>query len=289
MSIENANKLYSIYIPGYEFPQWVLDTKLWNSFNFKDTIVFYNKMDSLENVKKLMREREPCNISYRKIYFKDKLKEAFNYEIGAYDLSTKDKLMPNIAVYCYATFKIQTMYKNIHVLNLVGLAFDYLKQPDYIYYFNNNKTLNDIVEKYSKIWNYALVCAKYLKSINKIHKIKIYNVGGGAFAGPITNFIEDIFEPSFLPLLKEFNKYNIEVLGYDFKKKQFNGGFIPNIFEDSSEDIENTLYINAWDPYSIIGNGNNNDRSLDGYYGRSSNMSVLGWSITNPYLTYVYI
>ena len=287
--MENAKQLQSIYFPGYKFSDWVLDTNLWNTFNFKDTLVFYYKTDSLTDVKRLMTEREPCNISYRKLYYKDELKKAFNYEVGAYDLSTKDKLMPNIAVYCYGTFKLKHTFKNIHVLNLIGLAFDYMKQPDYIYYFNSNKTYDDIIEKYNKIWNYALVCAKYLKSKNKIHKIKIYNVGGGAFAGPITNFIETIFEPSFLPLVNEFKKHNIEILGYDFKKKEFNGGFIPTIFEDSSEDVEHTLYINAWDPYSIIGNGNGSDRSLDGYYGRSSNMSVLGWSITNPYLTYVYI
>jgi hypothetical protein len=48
--------------------------------------------------------------------------------------------------------------------------------------------------------------------------------------------------------------------------------------------LDNTLFVNAWDPHSIIGNGNYNDDSLDGFWGRISNMSVLGWGYTNPYM-----
>lgn len=95
----------------------------------------------------------------------------------------------------------------------------------------------------------------------------------------------------------EFHDANVGMLFYHhgcridisprYKKKQFNGGVIPNIFENESEDIENTLYVNAWDPWSIIGNGNGGDRSLDGCWGRCSNMSVLGWSVTNPTIQYI--
>ena len=46
------------------------------------------------------------------------------------------------------------------------------------------------------------------------------------------------------------------------------------------------MYVNAWDPWTIIGNGNENDNSLDGYWGKSTNMSVLGWFLTNPEMTF---
>lgn len=55
----------------------------------------------------------------------------------------------------------------------------------------------------------------------------------------------------------------------------------------SGATLDNTLFVNAWDPHSIIGNGNYNDPSLDGYWGRYTNMSVLGWGFTNPEMTYV--
>lgn len=78
---------------------------------------------------------------------------------------------------------------------------------------------------------------------------------------------------------------NIEVLGYNQKTKTFNGGYIPDIL-DNDNDMEHTLYVNAWDPWSLIGNGNERDNSLDGYWGRCSNMAILGWSLTNPFIKY---
>ena len=75
------------------------------------------------------------------------------------------------------------------------------------------------------------------------------------------------------------------MLGYDIENKEFNGGFIPDILV-TDKDVEHTLYVNAWDPWSLIGNGNGRDSSLDGYWGRCSNMAVLGWSHTNPFINY---
>lgn len=159
-----------------------------------------------------------------------------------------------------------------------------MHQPDYIYFIN--KPTEHLVEKYHKVWKKAFCSAFDLKKQGKIHKIKIFNVGGGAFAGPFYgNFIETIFEPAFLPLKPLFENAGITVLGYDFNKKEFNGGYIPNILLTDG-DVEHTLYVNAWDPWSIIGNGNGRDMSLDGHWGRCSNMSVLGWSMTNPYIKY---
>lgn len=58
------------------------------------------------------------------------------------------------------------------------------------------------------------------------------------------------------------------------------------IFKIDSKKIDKTLFINAWDPFSIIGNGNANDNTLDGYFGRITAMSVLGWSMTNPHVKF---
>ena len=42
------------------------------------------------------------------------------------------------------------------------------------------------------------------------------------------------------------------------------------------------LFINAWDPHSLVGNANFTDASMDGYYGRSTAMALLCWPPTNP-------
>ena len=63
--------------------------------------------------------------------------------------------------------------------------------------------------------------------------------------------------------------------------------FIPDgLFDSSSDDIATTLYVNAWDPWSMVGNGNAGDCSLDGYWGRSTAMAPLCWPRTNPAISY---
>jgi hypothetical protein len=280
-----AKRLFDIYVPTYHFPSWNLDPKLWwDTFDFKSTIVYYEKEENLEDVRTIVKEREPCNISMKRIYFEDSMKKEFGWKHGAYQRSTKEKLMPNIAIYCYANVLRSSGYKKIHVINLVGYAFDTLYQPDYTYFME--KTSDHLIERYYNMWRKAFCAALDLKKRDKIHSIKIFNVGGGAFAPPYyENFIETIFEAAFLPLCPFFERAGIKVLGYDFEKKEFNGGYIPGIL-DTNEDVEHTLYVNAWDPWSIIGNGNDRDHSLDGHWGRCSNMAVLGWSETNPYIQY---
>lgn len=283
-TLEIAKQIHKIYMPGYGFPEWVLDSELWTTFEFDKTVVYYHKEDNLEQVKQLITEREPCNISMRRIYFENDLETKFGWRYGAYQHSTVDKLMPNIAIYCYATVLRPTGYKKVHVINLVGYAFDCKKQPDYQYF--KTKPRKHIIEKYRDIWNKAFIAALDLKKQGKIDKIKIFNVGGGAFAGLIqADFIEKIFEPALLPILPFFEKAGIEVLGYNQAMQRFDGGFIPDTL-DTDVDMEKTLYINAWDPWSMIGNGNDRDGSLDGHWGRCSNMAVLGWSLTNPSIKY---
>lgn len=50
----------------------------------------------------------------------------------------------------------------------------------------------------------------------------------------------------------------------------------------SQSELDESLIINAWDPFSMVGNGNAGDISLDRYIGRISAAGVLSWVITNP-------
>lgn len=271
--MDNATLLYISYYEGFEFPKWVLEK--YEEHDFNSVIVFYYEKDNFDDVFKLINEREPCNIGLRRLYNEKLLKNKYGYSKGAYQYSTPEKLMPNIAVYTHATVKLNKGYSKVHVINLIGAAFDNMNQPDYIYY--KDKPIEKIVEFYKNMWYFAYVAMVTKKCKN----LQIYNVGGGAFAGPfVSEFIMEVFEPAFKPLLPLFEKRGYNILGYDWEKHKFNGGFIPNCLEDA--DLENTMFVNAWDPWSIIGNGNERDRSLDGFWGRSSNMSVLGWYKTNP-------
>lgn len=275
-----AEILRSLYWGGCEFPEWVIQKDVWSLHYFSDTIVFYHKDAALEDVKRLMLEREPCNIGMRRLYDGDALEKSFGWKYGAYGLQTETP-MPNIAVYCNATIHTEEKgFFQAHILNLIGCALDSPRQPDFIQYNTQEKVLNF----YRAMWRLALEAVKVLKK----SKFQIYNVGGGAFSGTYyRTFIEELFEPSFLPLLPEFEVAGIQVIGYDIASKKFTGGFIPECLNEKTQDLENTIYVNAWDPWSIIGNGNECDNSLDGFWGRSSNMSVLGWLKTNPDMKFI--
>jgi hypothetical protein len=271
--LQDAIALRKIYWGHTAFPSWVIDPAMWPKHCFSDTIAFHHAGDSVEDVKKLLLEREPCNIGMRRIYDQNKLQETFGWRTGAYGAETP---MPNIAVYCNATVHTEEKgFFNVRVLNLIGCALDSPAQPD----FKRYATKQSLIQFYREMWTLALGALKHLGA----KTFQIYNVGGGAFSGPYGNsFTTEIFEPAFLPLLPEFQDAGIRVLGYDFEAHAFNGGFIPDCLNEPTQDLENTVYVNAWDPWSMIGNGNEFDGSLDGYWGRCSNMSVLGWLKTNP-------
>jgi hypothetical protein len=80
----------------------------------------------------------------------------------------------------------------------------------------------------------------------------------------------------------DFKQSGIEVDGYNWVTHRFHGDTIPDVLE--VEDLDEVAFVNAWDPWSLIGNGNERDFSLDGAWGRISNMAVLGWSETNPFI-----
>ena len=52
-------------------------------------------------------------------------------------------------------------------------------------------------------------------------------------------------------------------------------------------DTKTTLFVNAWAPLSVPGNGNEWDDSLDGFIGRITNIAVNGSGMTNPDMQYV--
>ncbi len=277
--LADAIQVRKLYLPGCAFPEWDLQEAMWPTHSFSETRVFYHREDSLAEVKQLCLQREPCNIAMRRLYNEEGLEAAFGWRRGAYGTGS-----PNFAVYCHATVHTpERGFFQAHVLNLIGCALDHPSQPDFTVYDTPDKVRGF----YQRIWRLALGA---MRSLGK-KKFQIYNVGGGAFAGRYgPSFTKEIFEPAFLPLLPEFKAAGIQVLGYDQGTRTFTGGFIPNCLNDlSAADLEEIVFVNAWDPWSLIGNGNEFDNSLDGYWGRCTNMAVLGWLRTNPAIQFVAV
>ena len=73
------------------------------------------------------------------------------------------------------------------------------------------------------------------------------------------------------------------------KKNISDLGFFPSLLENPWVHKAKTLFINAWDPHSVEGNGNEADPSLDGRIGRITNIAVNGTPMTNPHMQYIAV
>ena len=212
--------------------------------------------------------------------------------------------------------------KDVHVMNLIGYGFDSQEQPDYQYFLNKygggkdslknldpalkQKFKEELIQRYRKIW----LKACYICKFKGLKHLWYYGVGNGNFSGLLPpvwagekNFYNEIFAEAFginptdssqlhstndgtnLDIPINFCKTNgVDVQNLQFVSKPDDSTLIPQVLFNDKSDPTNTLYINAWDPWSIIGNENEAYMSLDSIWGRNSNMSVLGWSMTNSKL-----
>lgn len=307
----SAWKLSTTYIPGYRFPDWTIDS-------FSDELaqkskVYYDKETNLSDVKELVLKREPVNIGMSRLYNGDKLEEYFGYSKGVYDKLYNKGIPPNVAIYNYTP--VDTTGKslknpgnptvNIHVINCIGYAFDNRNQPDYLYFM---KTLGpqerrfELIKRYESIFQKIWKCAED----HKLTTVVLSLVGGGVFSSLYNDdlkigFQRSVWVPAFFNSLNSYVLKNItiqfmgaknsdaltlinmnsrvnNIIGY----KCLDIGFFPDNI--SFIDPEKTLFVNAWDPWSMPGNGNWYDASLDGYIGRRTMIALLSWPLTNEHM-----
>ena len=290
----NNQKLSSCYNCGYAPPSWS-ETPMTNCKNYKLCRVFYNKGDELTDIEKLVYYREPVNIAMYRKYNQTELNRTFDYKKGIYDKITKSEVTgptpPNIMV--YTPSRVQGYHnKLVHILNVIGLAFDSEKQHDYQKYEKIDWNKDVAIHFYETLFVNIFKVAKNLKKKNIVMSL----VGANNFAymwegkrGNIDRFQKKIWFEAWKKAIEDDNCKGLDIkfMGgdnshIDIMKKYENVGFFPQLLEEI--DIDNTILINAWDCWSVPGNGNNKDHSLDGFMGRFSEIGFLGTSLTNPYL-----
>lgn len=286
-------KIQKCYISGYEPPEWSCQNPDINLM--KQCRVFYDKDSSLVDVMKLVKEREPVNIAMDRFYNKDKLQEYFGYKIGYYHNCSPEKttlVPPNIVVYTPCRV---TGYPGIiiHILHAIGLAFDIDTQPDYIAYHNSGldykERIRVAISFYIRMFKKLFIASK---KINAQH-IVLSLVGANNFAseweGGILAFQKDVWVPAYQKAIELGYTSNIKVSlmggkgSYAQTILKLNDiGYFPACIKKINPN--GTVFVNAWDCWSIPGNGNNYDNSLDGHIGRNTDSGVNGTSLTNPYL-----
>jgi len=265
-------------------------------------IVYYDADYTKAEASVLARQREPVNIAMERsqYYSQQKMQDYFGWKTGVYKGPAES---PNIAIYCRTPFKYPqaavAKHATIHCLNVIAYGFDNARQPDYKYFVSNDNKAelpNKLLAIFAKIFR----CA----GEHKLKTVVLCGFGLGAFS---QLFPGKMAEEYYLPALEAAFEANLHgsiarieyfaggdndhVLKKILRlcgKYKLEGGRHPFLALDTTMDSAK-LYVNAWDPWSLVGNGHAGDDSLDGYFGRSTAMALLCWPVTNPSLQFVAV
>lgn len=299
--VENANNIFKCYKEGYEPPNWSRDNII-ALIHTHQVKCYYPNTTNISVVKKALSQREPVNMEGRREYYEDNLTRNFGYKIGYYDLPEKRYgLKPNIAVYCTSPVKNHplgdlTWVDNMHFLHCIGYAFDSEQQTDYKEIIKGKREVDyrkRLLKLYKNIFHIIFTCAKQ----HNLKTIALGLVGAGFFSklynskSSTNTFMKNVFQPALQEVINKhgWNTEHIQVLGNDNiiinEQVLFNIGFFPNV---ALKHIipQTTLVVNAWDPLSIVGNGNASDHSLDGAVGMHTACGLLCFPYTNPNIKY---
>lgn len=356
-----ADTLFSLYHKDFEFPKWsVTELKKGSLDYLMKEVTCYRVYGVKEEVAKtLLREREPVNIAQHHRgapYDQVAMSSNFNYKTSGYnklwEKGDKKKLPGAISVYCPTVIDVHGHKFTVHVMNLVGLAFDSGKQPDAQFFGpilvgEKKPSITHPAKgwkKMEKLWNYFITMwdmAYFAANEKKLKAVCVARIGGSAFGGCLpeialnsktelphkaindhyhkclkkegkkfANFYEFLYQET-LRIVANADRYkhlrtvhctnetqpeHAKLLVPDSVKSRSGWNRVPDCFRIISDleaagtklyrnfHLHEILWLNAWDPHSIVGNGNGMDNSLDGYYGRASSLGLMSFPLTNPWI-----
>lgn len=248
---------FATYRHGYAPPEWSKDTYRTGG---APCIVLYDDADDERQVQLLATQREPVNIAMQRQYDQAALHELFGYRRSPYRAE-----MPNIAIYCRCVVRSPVYNGWAHVINVIGAALDHVEQPDYKHFaaMEPGARARALRRRYRCIFRRILHVA-----IHKSLHIRMSRFGCGAFAQLLYDeetMYATIFAPALRRAIAEVSPRCA------LPRIEFMGRFPDEL---AHLDVGEWLLVNAWDPWSFVGNGNAADESLDGYMGRHTDMAL---------------
>jgi hypothetical protein len=297
-----ARHVRSVYTPGFAFPEWSVGRFQAEYGRYAPKVVVYYPGGVAQSVvEAVATRREPVNIGMYRHYDLDAFETLFGWRHGYYGdhfLQTK-KLAPNIGIYCLTPVRQSTGdFTDVHVMNAIGYAFDSTEQPDYQYFIVGGRQ-HELYEAYRQVFRKIYHCARQ----HGLSTVVMSLVGANNFAAlyedadgrGVGHFQRTIWVPALVSILEEKAVKSIVTYfmgaGQSVALRGLPGmsdiGHFPGCVR--TYEASTTLFVNAWDPWSIVGNGNSSDNSLDGYMGRVSMMALLCWPMTNSHMVYTAI
>lgn len=265
-------------------------------------IIVMHKEDDFDTAKKLATQRDPVNLAMYRPCSETKVKSLLGYDKSAYvemyeernrnkDTPGGLRLPMNFAV--AATVKVQigsNVLGSFKVINMIGLAFDHEDQPDYEYIeanFDSDSARKEAIKSwYKRMWELAFA---YADAQGDVATLVVYGVGGASFRHTglfrrEEDFTSEVQQPVLQEVWEMYPDLDVKV-GTKDNEFRIPSGLIPGTARTGAARkamLQRCLFVNAWDPHSVPGNGHGADDSLDGRWGRISNISRVAWGVTNP-------
>ena len=277
---------------------------------------------SPDDTKRILKQREPVNIGMERHHDTEKLKALTGHSVGVFcdkDAKTSDgkpfQAAPN-TVSVYSETKMWDIKKktpgtrDVACLSVPAPALDTKSQPHYDYYVQN-ATLNK--GRYREEMTYlantivqALIENKTSAFDGKgIKRCMLCAYGQGAFLAAVPPQDQIAANKIFCETLaKALHAASSQLQGVSICMSQYDefqvdfttplneelqklgsSRTVTKIVGDIIEKADSQDFIvNAWDPHSFPGNGNDKDRSFDGAMGSSSGILPTQCAWINPHV-----
>ena len=269
--------------------------------------IYYNSNQLTdEDALKIVFQREPTNIAMGINQYNEKnLEKIFGYRKGVYnDTNARKKNgssfneLPNsVTVYSETYLWDPPGGKNkkeVACLSLPTPALDSTKQPHYNYYMEEGKL---DAKKYEQEMEFLFKCIERVVRDNKdrafegkgIKRLVLSKFGQGAFLGALSRYDQKIahnaYRKQLAIFLNNINNIDIEIVMSEYSHPGDNIWHDHMIIGDIIKTAQQgDLIINAWDPHSAPGNGNDADHSFDGSMGKGSGIPLIQTSWLNKIL-----
>ncbi len=273
-------------------PQWVEDECASLLAKYASLAkVLYVQGDSLNDVKRLALEREPVNIAMGRMYDIERLQAEFGYRYGAYAELSNSGFPPQIAISCVTPVQDPNTPNRVEVavVNLIGLAFDIRLQPDYQKLIKDGQLADEnkpfvrnfMIQAYTLAFRATELAGRKVLCVSPIGNVSFKPPG---YTTP--EFEAEFVWPAVEAAHQLFSDIKVERALFGKGRDDYN---VPGCFFNGgrwSKNLNERMFVNAWDCWSMLGNGNKEDGSADGFWGRSSAISLLGWPGSNPTIAY---
>lgn len=266
--------------------------------------IYYNSRQLSESdALQIIFQREPTNIAMgSNQYNKDNLETLFGYRNGVFNEPETRKTdgsyfreHPNTASVYSETYlwnppgganKIE-----VACLSIPAPALDSFKQPHYSYYMSAGRLDEN---RYKFEMEFLFRTIEYAVRDNKSHafggkgirRLVLSRFGQGAFLGALSFSDQEVarrtYRQQMSVFLERMADVDLEVVmsEYSYPKNDVwhNKMIIGDIITTA---LEGDLIVNAWDPHSAPGNGNDADHSFDGAMGRGTGILLTQTSWLN--------